>query len=79
MVIFSRENIKEFRKKLFIKIIELNDKEKVLLDCEIIDEEMKGVFNSGLYRLVDGHIYFANQVIKLRYELMKHYGANGMN
>jgi hypothetical protein len=79
MIIFSREKNEELKNKLFIKIFELDDKEKMLLDCEILNEEMKGVFNSGLYRLVDGHIYFTNQVIKLRYDLMKHYGANGMN
>ena len=35
---------------------------------------MKGIFMSGQYRLVDGHIYFNNHVIKLRYDLMKAYG-----
>lgn len=40
---------------------------------------MKGIFLSGLYKLVDGHIYYDNKVIKLRYDLMKSYGANGLN
>jgi hypothetical protein len=34
---------------------------------------MKGIFISGEYTLVDGHIYFNNNVIKLRYDLMKKY------
>ena len=51
----------------------------MILDCEIIDEEMKGIFRSGFYKIQDGHIYCGNSVIKLRYDLMKHYGANGQN
>ena len=34
---------------------------------------MKGIFISGEYTLVDGHVYFNNNVIKLRYDLMKKY------
>ena len=40
---------------------------------------MKGIFISGEYTLVDGHIYFQNRVLKLRYDLMKQYGGVGTN
>ena len=32
---------------------------------------MKGIFTSGEFTLVDGHVYFNNNVIKLRYDIMK--------
>ena len=31
---------------------------------------MKGVLISGQYQLTNGHIYYNNNVIKLRYDLM---------
>jgi hypothetical protein len=40
---------------------------------------MIGIFKSGMYKIVDSHIYSDNKVIKLRYDLMKSFGANGMN
>jgi hypothetical protein len=75
--LISQERAREARKKLYLRIVELQDQEKVLLDCEVNDDNMIGVFKSGMYKLVDGHIYYDNNVIKLRYDLMKHYGANG--
>lgn len=79
MLVFSKEKTIDNQPKLFIKIIELKDKENIILECELIDEQMKGIFSSGQYKLVDGHVYFSNHVIKLRYDLMKLYGANGTN
>lgn len=40
---------------------------------------MKGVLKSGFYTLVDGHIYFRNQVIKMRYELMAEYTVSNFD
>ena len=34
------------------------------------DNEILGRIKSGLYRLVDGHFYFGNQVFKVRYDLL---------
>ena len=31
---------------------------------------------SGLYTLADGHIYFSNNVIKIRYDLINSYQAS---
>ena len=59
--------------RLFLKVIILNNDKDTLLHCEISDAQMKGIFISGEYTLVDGHVYFNNNVIKLRYDLMKKY------
>ena len=56
---------------IFITIKDLNFKDKIIIDCEIIDNEMKGIFVSDKYTLIDGHIYYNNNVIKLRYDLMQ--------
>ena len=69
-LIFMKEFDKDLSESLFLKIVDLNDLENVLLECEIIDIEMRGIFLSNQYKLVDGHIYFQNKVIKLRYDLM---------
>lgn len=36
----------------------------------INDEELIGRLLSGLYTFVDGHIYYNNNVIKIRYDLL---------
>ena len=60
--------------RLYVKMITLGDDEDVILQCEVINSEMKGIFISGDFSLIDGHIYFNNNVIKLRYDLMRVYG-----
>jgi hypothetical protein len=37
----------------------------------IRDPEIIGVLQSGFYNLIGGHIYFSNDVIKLRYDLVE--------
>lgn len=61
---------------IFVMIKDLNFKDKIILDCEIFDQNLKGIFVSGQFILIDGHIYFNNNVIKLRYDLMQIYGPN---
>ena len=36
-----------------------------------MDEQLVGRLMSGLYILINGHIYFNNNVIKMRYDLLK--------
>lgn len=40
----------------------------------IKDRELIGRLISGLYTFVNGHIYFNNNVIKIRYDLLKQHG-----
>jgi hypothetical protein len=38
---------------------------------------LKGILKSGHYTLTDGHMYFRNQVIKMRYEMMPESSVSG--
>ena len=44
---------------------------KLLASFEVADPEIIGRFKSGLYTLVDGHFYFGNSVIKVRYDYLE--------
>jgi hypothetical protein len=73
MMLLSKFLENASNERLFLKVIKLNDNKDILLHCEISDAQMKGIFISGEYTLVDGNVYFNNNVIKLRYDLMKKY------
>lgn len=74
-----RELDSEVKDKLFLKVVDIDNPLDIFLECEIQDSEMKGIFLSGQYKLVDGHVYYQNRVIKLRYDLMKEYGGIGQH
>lgn len=59
--------------------MDIDDIEDIYLECDLTDPEMRGIFLSGQYKLVNGHVYYQNRVIKLRYDLMKQYGGIGAN
>ena len=40
---------------------------------------MIGRFESGVYKVSDGHIYFGNDVFKMRYDLIKKIGADKLS
>lgn len=46
-------------------------KKKIIFETKIVHEPLIQRLKSGLYTLVDGHIYFNNNVIKIRYDLME--------
>ena len=76
LLLFLRESYDN--SKLFVKIVEISNPETIILDCEIIDSELKGIFLSNQqYKLIDGHVYFGNNIVKLRYDLMKTFGTAG--
>ena len=60
--------------KLYMKVLELNNTDNIILECEITEPQMKGILLSGDFSLIDGHIYYNNNIIKVRYDLMKLYG-----
>ena len=45
--------------------------EKVLLHIMIKSREIIGRLKSNLYEFVDGHIYYGNKVIKIRYDILE--------
>lgn len=62
------ENLNKFDSKVF-KIYCLK-KKSVIFEVKIVDRHLVERLKSGLYTLIEGHIYFNNNVIKLRYDLM---------
>lgn len=53
----------------FITIFDIKS-EKVLYSMQITDGELIGRLKSNLYNFVEGHIYYGNKVIKIRYDLI---------
>jgi hypothetical protein len=47
-------------------------------EVEIVlkDKNLIGRFDSGVYIVSNGHIYFGNDVIKMRYDLVKKLGGD---
>ena len=81
LMILSREikSVLKFKDSVFIKIKDLKEKDDIILEQEILDENMKGILISGQYQLINGHIYFNNNVIKIRYDLIKQLVAKKSN
>ena len=50
-------------------IYDLEDQKKIY-DIPITSKEVIGRFTSGLFDVSNGHIYFGNNVIKIRYDLI---------
>jgi tmRNA-binding protein len=61
--------LNRFDSKVF-KIYSMK-KKKIIFETKIVHEPLIQRLKSGLYTLVDGHIYFNNNVIKIRYDLME--------
>jgi len=53
-----------------VKIYDLEG-ERVLWNAPVKNKELIGLLRSNLYTLVNGHIYYNNKVIKIRYDLLK--------
>ena len=45
---------------------------KILFESTIQDKPLIGRLASGMYTFVDGHIYYNNNVIKIRYDILNH-------
>ena len=51
------------------KIFDL-DERKIIFEKVIYNKDLIGRLISGLYTIVDGHIYYSNNVVKIRYDLI---------
>jgi len=76
-------NVDQGQNKLIIltnfedeKRFKIYDMTKKLIEIESVLEfkPLIGRLESGLYTFVDGHIYYNNNVIKIRYDLFNSYG-----
>ena len=64
------------RRDKFVTIYDI-DTEQTLYQLQVHDREIIGRLKSNLYNFVEGHIYYGNKVIKVRYDLIeKNKGEN---
>ena len=68
IILTGIKNIKNKRDK-FITIFDI-ETDKQLYQIRIKNREIIGRLKSNLYNLVEGHIYYNNSVIKIRYDLL---------
>jgi hypothetical protein len=52
------------------KIFDLESKD-ILYETSLDNENVIGRLKSGLFTLVNGHMYYSNNVIKIRYDLLQ--------
>ena len=71
VIIFSKSWSIE-KKDYIHRKIKLFDtvKNEIIYEKRLKIEQLVGLLESGLYTLMDGHIYFSNDVIKIRYDLL---------
>ena len=65
----SRNTEAGTKKRWHFSIYDLDDK-KITFDRVIKYKPLIGRLKSGLYTFVNGHIYYNNNVIKIRYDLI---------
>ena len=65
----------EYDKKRFIKIVDLKT-EDILFNHQITNKHLIGRLKCDIYSIVNGHIYFNNSVIKIRYDLLRRDNKN---
>lgn len=46
-------------------------KNKIVFEQLVTNTELHGRLESGIYSILDGHIYYNNKVIKIRYDLIE--------
>jgi len=61
------------KKEFIVRITDINDNAENdrLFESRLLNEELIGRLQSRLYALVDGHIYYNDRVIKIRYDLLE--------
>ena len=69
MIICESPTLKANQPLYTFKIFDLVKRE-MEFSIEITNTELIGRLLSGLYTFVDGHIYYNNNVIKIRYDLL---------
>ena len=53
------------------KFLDVVDSNKVLANIQVKNLEIIGRMRLGLYTISDGHFYFDNEVIKIRYDVLR--------
>ena len=72
LIMLTKPVDKNSKSKLRIKIMDLDtDENKNILNMQVKNPELIGRLKSQLFFLVNGHIYYNNSVIKIRYDLLR--------
>lgn len=74
IILLKKDKLKEkISKKYYLTIVELQDDDQylTLYNNRILNEKLIGRIKSGFFMVVNGYIYFNNEVIKIRYDLLK--------
>lgn len=53
-----------------MKIYDLKEEDTCVLEIEIKNSALEGILKSNIYTLVNGHMYYNNNVFKIRYDLI---------
>ena len=69
MIILSGIKNQKDKRDKFFTLYEI-DTEKILYQLQISSREIIGRMKSNLYNFTDGHVYYGNKVIKIRYDLI---------
>lgn len=70
LIILTGVKNSKMKRDKFITIYDW-DQEVVIVRLKIESREIIGRLKSNLYNFVEGHIYYNNKVIKIRYDLLK--------
>jgi hypothetical protein len=74
IILSGIKNLKRRRDK-FVTLYDINT-EQILYQIKIESLEIIGRLKSNLYNFVEGHIYYNNKVIKIRYDLIERMKGN---
>lgn len=61
---------KESNQTYFLKIYDMREEDKLIIETEIKNTALLGILLSNMYTLVKGHMYYNNNVFKIRYDLI---------
>jgi len=59
-----------------VSVIDLNEN-NVIYQRKIEDPELKGRLKTNLFTFLDGHLYYNNKCIKLRYDILNKENNSG--
>ena len=78
LITLSKVESRKIYNQRLIKIFDIQ-KGKMLIAFTTVNETILGRFISGLFKIVNGHFYFGNEVIKIRYDLIKNSHTQKLN
>jgi hypothetical protein len=78
ILIMMRGSIKKGQRQKYIKIYD-KENDRVMWNGKVNNTELIGRLKSLFYELIDGHLYYNNKVIKIRYDLLQKNNIKELN